>query len=79
LFFLSFAVAAVSVSVSVSSISSCACKIASKRNETQILIMSSLEICASISLQQIYVVEGEAEEEHHHHHFFYKKNEECLN
>jgi len=41
--------------------------------------MSSLEICASISLQQIYVVEGEAEEEHHHHHFFYKKNEECLN
>jgi hypothetical protein len=73
LFFLSFAVAAVSVSVSVSLISS-------KRNETQILIMSSLEICTSISLQQIYVVDGEAEEEHrHHHHFFYKKNEECLN
>jgi hypothetical protein len=41
--------------------------------------MSRLEICTSISLQQIYVVDGEAEEEHHHHHFFYKKNEECLN
>jgi hypothetical protein len=40
--------------------------------------MSSLEICASISLQQIYVIDGEAEE-YYHHHFFYKKNEECLN